>query len=127
MVYFLKLASLPRSLALSELVLSPSSWKPMAVARYSPRESHLENTDLISQIFSMSARGEYKAKFLCFLFTPEIICKASALFSLTELMRLSPEMVFFEELLDVFGGRSSCTSLKKNSTSQQWHDGQHLG
>ena len=31
----------PSSLELSELVLSPSSVNPMAVARYSPRESHL--------------------------------------------------------------------------------------
>jgi len=32
----------PSAMAYGSLALAPSSWNPMAVARYSPRESHLK-------------------------------------------------------------------------------------
>ena len=87
-----RIEALPKSLALSELVLSPSSWKPMAVAKYSPRESHLVDFQLSTTWRSLN----------------------------------SPEVVLLQELLHVLGSGATSASLKKNSTSQQGHDGQHL-
>ena len=40
--------------------------------------------------------------------------------------RVPPQVTFFEELLHVLGGRSSCASLEQAAASQQRHYGQHL-
>ena len=42
------------------------------------------------------------------------------------LSKNSPEMVLLQELLHMLGGGATSAGLKKNSTSQQGHDGQHL-